>query len=280
MKSKMRWFLSTTIVIALCALSTSTFTQPEVHAQEERAAFRAAPHCNNGVASGTYGYRMAGQLVGVGPFLVNGIFTHYPDGTMDGDVQLTLGSQQIPTKWSGGTFKTNNDCTGAGKFFVQALNLEVTYNLIVTDGGEQIELLNTNPGVVLHGVARRISRRGGLPPRCNNGTVLGAYGYRLDGSLPNVPAVAIGGVLTHSIDSGYNGVLSGSDTVSFAGQYSPRANQGTYKLESNCRGAAFYTDNLGNKVNYVFVAVDGGETIYFQGSDPGVANTGVGQRIR
>ncbi len=30
MKSKMRWFLSTTIVIAL---STSTFTQSEAHAQ-------------------------------------------------------------------------------------------------------------------------------------------------------------------------------------------------------------------------------------------------------
>ncbi len=279
MKSKMRWFLSTTIVIALCALSTSTFTQPEAHAQSGGAPASYAPRCNNGTASGTYGYRMAGQLMGVGPFLVNGIFTHYPDGTMDGDVQLTLGAQQIPTKWSGGTFTTNNDCTGSGKFFVQALNLEVTYNFIVTDGGEQIELLNTNQGVALHGAGRRVIKQG-YAPRCNNATVLGSYGYRLDGSIPNVPAVAIGGVLTHSIDSGFNGVWTGSDTVSFAGQYSPRANQGTYKLESNCRGVGFYTDNLGNQINYVFVAVDGGDTIYFQGTDPGVAVTGVGRRIR
>ncbi|MGH9851904.1 MAG: hypothetical protein ACREBD_18880, partial [Blastocatellia bacterium] len=179
----------------------------------------------------------------------------------------------------GGTFRTNNDCTGSGKFFVQALNLEVTYNFIVTDGGEQIELLNTNQGVALHGAGRRVIKQG-YAPRCNNATVLGAYGYRLDGSIPNVPAVAIGGVLTHSIDSGFNGVWTGSDTASFAGQYSPRANQGTYKLESNCRGVGFYTDNLGNQINYVFVAVDGGETIYFQGTDPGVAVTGVGRRIR
>jgi hypothetical protein len=186
------------MVIALCAFSAAPINQTEVHAQEEPAPYRVSLYCNNGVASGTYGYRMAGQLVGAGPFLVNGIFTHYPDGTMDGDVHLTLGDQQIPTKWSGGTFKTNDDCTGSGKFFVQALNLEVTYNFIVTDGGEQIELLNTKQGVVLHGFGRRISRRGGLPPRCNNGAVLGAYGYRLDGSLPNTPFAAFAGKVTHS----------------------------------------------------------------------------------
>ena len=167
MKSRMKWFLSTTIVITLCAFSAAILIQPKVHARNEAAPFRLAPSCTNGTASGTYGYRMAGQLVGVGPFLVNGIFTHSPDGTMDGDVHLTLGDQQIPTKWSGGTFKTNGDCTGSGKFFVQALNLEVTYNFIVTDGGAQIELLNTNPGVVLHGVGRRIIQTG-FAPRCKS----------------------------------------------------------------------------------------------------------------
>ncbi|MGH9754316.1 MAG: hypothetical protein ACREA2_16175 [Blastocatellia bacterium] len=125
---------------------------------------------------------------------------------------------------------------------------------------------------------------GGAPasyaPRCTNGTILGSYGYRLDGSIPGVPALAIGGSLTHSIDVGYNGVWTGSDTVSFAGLYSSRANQGTYKLESNCRGTGFYTDSLGNRINYVITAVDGGDTIYFQGTDPGVGVTGVGRRIR
>ena len=279
MKSKMRWFLSTTIVIALCAFSAVILNQPKVHAQEERAAFRYAPHCTNGTASGTYGYRMAGQLVGVGPFLVNGIFTHYPDGTMDGDVHLTLGAQQIPTKWSGGTFKTNYDCTGSGKFFVQALNLEVTYNFIVTDGGEQIELLNTNPGVVLHGVCRRIIETG-FAPRCTNGTILGTYGYRLDGSLPNVPFAAFAGTVTHSLGEGVTGVITGSDTASFMGQYAPRTLQGTYRIGSNCRGTGFYTDSLGNQINYVFTAVDGGDTLYLQGADPGVAISGVGRRIR
>jgi hypothetical protein len=279
MKIRMKWFLSTKIAIALCAFSAAILIQPNVLAQDESPVLRRAPHCSNGTASGTYGYRMSGQIVGVGPFLVNGIFTHNPDGTMDADVQLTVGNQSFPAPGTGGTFKTNDDCTGSGKFRVEALKLDVTYNFIATDGGNQIELLNTNPGVVLHGVGRRISKAS-KAPSCNNGTVLGAYGYRFDGSIPNVPAIAISGVFTHSVDANYNGLWTGSDTLNLMGQYFPRVNQGTYKMESNCRGKGFYTDNLGNSINYVFVAVDDGDTLYLQGADPGIAVSGVARRIK
>lgn len=232
-----------------------------------------------GTASGTYGYRMAGQIVGVGPFLVNGLFTHNPDGTMDADVQSVIGNQSFPTPGTGGMWTINSDCTGTGKFKVAALNLDVTYNFIATDGGDQIDLLNTNTGVVLHGYGRRISKAG-KAPSCNNGTVIGTYGYRLDGSLPNVPLVIVAGTSTHSVDDNYNGLSSGTDTFNAMGQYLPRVNQGTYKLGSNCRGTGFYTDSLGNQVNYVFVAVDKGDTLFLMGTDPGLAVSGVGQRIK
>jgi hypothetical protein len=105
-------------------------------------------------------------------------------------------------------------------------------------------------------------------------------GGRLDGSIPGVPVIAVGGIFTYSVDDEYNGLMTGSDTVSFAGQYAPRADQGTYKMGSNCRGVGFYTDSLGNKINYVMTAVDEGDTLYFQGSDPGVAVSGAARRIR
>jgi hypothetical protein len=60
----------------------TTFNRRTVHAQDKTSPFPRAPHCTNGTASGTYGYRMAGQIVGVGLLLVNGLFTHNPDGTM------------------------------------------------------------------------------------------------------------------------------------------------------------------------------------------------------
>ena len=280
MKNRMNWFVATAAVFALAVIFSTLFTQPMVHAQGQASAFPRAPRCTNGTASGTYGYQMKGQIVGVGPFLVNGIFTHNPDGTMDADVQLVVGDQSFPAPGTGGTFKTNNDCTGSGKFRVAALNLDVTYNFVATDGGEQIELLNTNAGVVLHGVARRITKAG-KAPSCNNGTVLGSYGYRLDGSLPTVPLAAFAGKIVNSLGSGVEGITTGSDTANFMGQYAPREIvTGSYKLNSNCRGTGLYTDSLGNKVNYVFVAVDGGETLYLQGADPGVAISGVGRRIR
>lgn len=279
MHSKIKWLIAATIIIIAAAILTTALSRRTAQAQNNTSPFPRAPHCTNGTASGTYGYQMKGQIVGVGPFLVNGIFTHNPDGTMDADVQLTVGDQSFPALGTGGTFKTNDDCTGTGKFRVAALNLDVTYNFIVTDGGNQIELLNTNADVVLHGAGRRIAKAG-QAPSCNNATVLGTYGVRLDGSIPGVPAMALGGTITYALGSGFSGVITGADTVSFAGQFAPRTYTGTYTLGSNCRGTAFYSDSLGFQVNYVFTAVDGGETIYFQGTDPGIAVSGVGRRIR
>ena len=82
------------------------------------------------------------------------------------------------------------------------------------------------------------------------------------------------------MDGNYNGIFNGTDTINLMGQYAPRVDTGTFKMETNCRGTGFYTDTLGNKVNYVFTAVDDGDTIYFMGTDPGVAVSGVGRRIR
>lgn len=275
MKSKMKWLIVAASVFTMMAIFSTIISPSLAQAQAQRSA----PHCTNGTAGGTYGYHMEGQIVGVGPFLVNGLFTHNPNGTMDADVQLVVGDQSFSAAGTNGTFKTNDDCTGSGKFSVAALNLDVTYNFIATDGGDQIELLNTNPGVILHGVGRRIAKAG-KAPNCNNGTILGTYGYRFDGSIPGVPAIAISGSFTHSVDGGYKGQWSGTDTLNLMGQYFPRTNQGTYKLASNCRGTGFYTDNLGNNINYVFTAVDGGDMLYLQGNEPGVAVSGVARRIR
>lgn len=179
---------------------------------------------------------MSGIIVGVGPFLVNGFYTHNPDGTSSGRASVVIAGQQIPANdFTPGTFQTNNDCTGTGTFFVPALNQQITYNFIATDGGRQIELLNTNPGIALHGVSRRISQHG-RAPSCNNGTILGTYGYRLDGSLPGVPNLSSAGTATFALDSDFNGIFTGSDTNSINGQIVPRTLQGSYKLNSDCTG--------------------------------------------
>ncbi|MCG3159249.1 MAG: hypothetical protein JMDDDDMK_00235 [Acidobacteria bacterium] len=41
-----------------------------------------------------------------------------------------------------------------------------------------------------------------------------------------------------------------------------------------------YTDSRNNTINYTFVAVDGGEELYFQATDPGAIISGVGSRVQ
>src|SRR5262245_60444338 len=117
MNIKMKWLLATTLILAGVVTLSTLLGRRTVQAQGA-SGFARAPRCTIGTASGTYGYHMEGQLVGVGPFMVNGIFTHHTDGTMDADVQSVIGNQSFPTPGTGGTFKINDDCTGTGMFRV------------------------------------------------------------------------------------------------------------------------------------------------------------------
>jgi hypothetical protein len=251
-----------------------------VKAQGNSAARSSVSHCTNGTASGTYGYRMSGQIIGVGPILVNGLFTHDPNGTISGNVYINIAGQTIPNgSWANGTFTTNSDCTGSGSFFVEALRQQITYNFIVSDNGRQIDLLNTNAGNAFHGVGRRISQNGHAPS-CTDGTIKGSYGYRLEGSIPGVPVLVAAGTVTHSQDANLNGIITGADTNGINGVFFPRTYEGTYKVNSDCTGTGHYTDSNGATIDYVFVTVDKGQEIYFQAIRPGDIVSGVGRRIQ
>lgn len=260
-------------LFGLMALHAVAFAQ-------DGGPFNRAFRCTNGTASGTYGYRMKGVIVGAGPVLVNGIFVNNPDGTGSGNVQVVIGNQQIPNaSWSTASFQTNGDCTGTGKFFVAALNQEINYNFVVTDGGREIELINTNVGNSFNGYGRRISVAG-RAPNCNNGMILGTYGVRLEGSIPGVTNLSNVGIETYELDANFNGVFRGTDTNSFDGQIVPRTFQGTYKVNTDCSGSGRYTDSLGNTINFAFVAVDGGRELFLQGTDPGIIASGVARRVQ
>ncbi|HEX4950119.1 MAG TPA: hypothetical protein VFZ34_25865, partial [Blastocatellia bacterium] len=69
-------------IIAFAVAGHRLSTRQTVQARTAAAVPAQAqpPRCSNSTASGTYGYRMNGTIVGVGPFLVNGFFVHNLDG--------------------------------------------------------------------------------------------------------------------------------------------------------------------------------------------------------
>ncbi len=277
-------FIATLSLCLIITLLTSAgnyfFRSNTVRAQVEQSENHASAHrprCSNRTGSGTYGYQMNGSIIGVGPFLVNGLFTANPDGTTSANVRLTINGKTIPGTGTNGIFTTNDDCTGAGKFFVPELNQQITYNSVLTDNGDQITLINTNPGIVLQGHGKRIAPAWHRP-NCGSQMIVGDYGYRLEGSLPGVPNVAAAGLLTHL--SG--GRIVGFDAASFNGLQVPRRDyQGTYKLNRDCTGTGNYKDSLGTTVNYVFTVVDEGNEIFLQGANGDGDNVfGVGRRVR
>lgn len=282
MKRTLTWLISSVLSVFLCGAVWGTFSSPSAaQAQDDPFERARTPHCTRGTVSGTYGYRMQGAIVGVGPFLVNGLFTHNPDGTSTVRAYVTINGRSMLTTGVNGTFKVNDDCTGSGTFFGPELMQQISYDFVAVDGGEQMQILNTNAGIALQGYGRRIAKPG-QATQCNNGMILGNYGYRLDGSLPNVPNVASIGLITHSLDDNFGGRLKGFDANSFNGTQIPRRDyEGTFKVNSDCTGTGKYTDSLNNTVDYVFTVVDEGREIYLMGATSAGDNiSGVAQRVR
>lgn len=274
------------LVISACALGLTIMafavaghrlsTQQTVQARVAAPAQAQPPRCSNRSASGTYGYRMRGTIAGLGSFLVNGFFVHNPDGTMRARAYGTINGQTDLIDATG-TFTTNEDCTGTGRFPMPSPLGVITYYFVVSENGEQIDLINTNPGVSLQGTARRIAAAGERP-NCDNRMIQGRYLFRLEGSFPGVSNLASVGYFFHTPYDAQNGKVSGFDTNSFSGLIAPRSTQGTYRLNSDCTGSGRYGDSLGNTIDYVFMVVDQGKQIYLQSNYPGGNVAGVATR--
>src|SRR5262245_2124355 len=87
MRHTMKFFVLAAAAMALNVFFATVSNLAVLQAQPR------TPGCNNATAIGTYGYRMTGVIVGVGPFLVNGIYRHNADGSMNANVQLIVGNQ-------------------------------------------------------------------------------------------------------------------------------------------------------------------------------------------
>lgn len=111
---------------------------------------------------------------------------------------------------------------------------------------------------------------------CTNASLSGSYGFTISGGVQIgsfVPFAESG-----SVTSDGNGNVTGSATASQDGQIIPRTLIGTYTVNSDCTGAAGFTDSLGNSSNINFVIVDSGREVNFMEADSGAVVSGVAKQ--
>ena len=107
--------------------------------------------CTNASLKGTFshigtGSTMAGPLVGVGTDTFDG------NGGATSTATLSVNGN-IVTITATGTYKVNPDCTGTYTFGSQGKTTRLFF--VIDDGGNEIQALCTDPGVVLHHIFRR-----------------------------------------------------------------------------------------------------------------------------
>ena len=112
--------------------------------------------CSNASLKGTFAHMasgfitappsMAGPLAGVGTDTFDG------NGNIAGTATLSLNGNIVPVAETG-TYKVNPDCTGAYTTTSQGQSTSASF--VITDSGNEIQAVCTDPGVVLTHIYRR-----------------------------------------------------------------------------------------------------------------------------
>lgn len=241
-----------------------------------------ARRCSNTSLRGAYGFTAQGFTVAGSPvpLPLQGPFASLGTAVYDGrgGVALTASAtfngltQTLPTVK--GSYQVNADCT-----FVSKLDNGATFFASIVDGGQELFVLQTTPGVIASGVAFLQSAGRGddgdsdssYSGACRIATTRSVYGFisQGTGAAPTVPPPAAG-------------PLAGVGTVSFAPN-------GSFKLTAvrsangiidpqplNLTGSYFFTQDCNfqmtfNVVGFHFngTVVNGGKEVTFLETDPG-----------
>lgn len=131
---------------------------PRAHAQEQsadnpfdRARTRA---CTLGGLRGSYGVKLSGSVVGLGPIAEIGAVTFDGAGNFTGALTASFNGQIVP-RTALGTTTLNADCSGSF-----TVNLTpggtIHLNLVVVDEGKEIFFVGADQGTIFSGTLKRM----------------------------------------------------------------------------------------------------------------------------
>jgi hypothetical protein len=115
-------------------------------------------HCTNGSVAGTYAYHGSGTItqspapqIPAGPFTTVGMLTLNADGTFAFKGTRSFNGFIDPAAQGTGTYTLNDDCTATA-----IDNTGTPYNIVVADGGNELYVMFSAPGLVITAVCKRV----------------------------------------------------------------------------------------------------------------------------
>ena len=246
--------------------------------------------CTNASLRGTFGFTAQGVTLPGSPVPppLQGAFASSGVSTFDGRGHFILtatssfdGIVQGPAIVEG-TYDVNEDCT-----YTSIAENGVTFRAVIVNGGDELLILQTTPGVVISGTAQRRGRSREKPanllestPSCGARAIRGTYGFLANGMAgpPTIPAELAGplmGVGTVTFDKGGSFTLVAARSVNGTLDPEPLTLTGTYNFTDRCSFRMVFD------VGFTFNAtiVEGGEELLFIETDPGTTLTVRAKRL-
>ena len=117
---------------------------------------------------------------------------------------------------------------------------------------------------------------------CSNETIRGSYAFTIHGQvfLPNGFTLLIDGLAKQTFDG--KGNLTQVDAVATNGNLAPgwRPGTGTYSVNPDCTGTQTIVIENMPDLHLQFIVAQSGNTIHQVVTDPGIATTSEGERVR
>jgi hypothetical protein len=248
---------------------------------DERSDRQESRRCTDRSLRGEYGFTAQGVVTAASglPAPLPGPFASAGQATFDGEGHFTLTATAsfnglIQPAATSGTYRVNPDCT-----YTSIADNGATFYSAIVDGGDEIAIIQTTPGVVISGRARRTHRERG-DGACANRIAGRTYGFTATGSAgpPTVPPEVAGplvgaGIVAFEADGTFT--LTARRSVAGLIDPAPLVLLGTYAVTPDC------ALDLSFDVGFTFtgVVVDRGREVLFVETDPGTALIVTGKRL-
>lgn len=117
---------------------------------------QAQEACTNERVRGAYGCFLGGTVLTgfeAMPYASTGRLVADGNGNFYGTETVSAGGNAFQNSYTG-TYKVNPDCTGSATFRASTGTVS-NFDFVIVNGGSEIEFIETDPGTVISGSARR-----------------------------------------------------------------------------------------------------------------------------